>query len=178
MWATSWMLWMSSCPWPTAVVPVSMRCGIDSSEQPQSALIPPEVSARSASGALLIESHGDHELSLPSKVQVSSQESTWVTVSIWSWRWNSCPLLSLKSACALQHCHPPQGSPVLVPNVSLKIRTWRVEMGRQELIRAQGWLPSNPHSIDTHKHSSRCLCQPHVLEKCCTGKVMCKWSST
>lgn len=44
-------------PWLTAVVPVSMCCGLDSSEalqgDSQDALIPPEVTAPSASGTLL-----------------------------------------------------------------------------------------------------------------------------
>lgn len=89
------MLWISSCPWPTTVVPVSMCCGLDSSETPQEqskgALIPPEATALTTSGALLTQSHGDRELFPPSKIKecfglsLFPREHMGYSV-IWSWR--------------------------------------------------------------------------------------------
>jgi len=84
-----------SCPWPTSVVPVSVCCGLDSSEtlqeQSQGTLIPPEAAALSASGVLLTQSHGDCELSPPSKTKVHFRKSLFqrehVGYSVtWSWR--------------------------------------------------------------------------------------------
>lgn len=58
----------------SAVESVSTCCGLDSSETlqelSQGALIPPEATSLTTSGALLTQSHGDRELSQPSKTKV------------------------------------------------------------------------------------------------------------
>lgn len=64
-------------------------------KQSQGALIPPEVTALTASGALLIQSHSDWELSPPSTIKLCfgsnlfSREHMGYSI-VWSWRWNSC----------------------------------------------------------------------------------------
>lgn len=163
-----------SCPWPTTVVPVSICCGLDSSETlqelSQGALIPPEATALTASGTLLIQSHTDCELSPPSKTKIVCFGSSLFSREhmgciMWRWRWNFCchclgrDLWGEEPCWIWQPTYKPWKSEAIsesclcsavLMSISNNGGTWcftkdedsEVEVERQELIRAQGLFPS------------------------------------